>query len=128
MGTTANKEALAILGGVPVRATLLPYGRQAVDEGDIAAVAQALRSDWLTTGPRVGEFEEAFAAAVAAKFAVSFSSGTAGLHGGAFVAGFGPGDEAGTTPMTLFATAKWGFYSRARPVFAGVSRGRVKFG
>ena len=121
MGTTANKEALAILGGVPVRATLLPYGRQAVDEGDIAAVAQALRSDWLTTGPRVGEFEEAFAAAVAAKFAVSFSSGTAALHGAAFVAGLGPGDEAVTTPMTFCATANCVLYQRARPFFADVS-------
>jgi len=91
MGTTVNKEALAILGGMPVRQTLLPYGRQAVDEGDIAAVAEALRSDWLTTGPKVGEFEEAFAGAVGAKFAVSFSSGTAALHGAAFAAGLGPG-------------------------------------
>ena len=121
MGTTVNKEALAILGGMPVRQTLLPYGRQAVDEGDIAAVAEALRSDWLTTGPRVGEFEEAFAGAVGAKFAVSFSSGTAALHGAAFVAGLGPGDEAVTTPMTFCATANCVLYQRARPFFADVS-------
>jgi perosamine synthetase len=121
MGTTANKEALAILGGAPVRETLLPYGRQAVDEADIAAVAEVLRSDWLTTGPRVGEFEEAFAAAVGAKFAVSFSSGTAALHGAAFAAGLGPGDEAVTTPMTFCATANCVLYQRARPFFADVS-------
>jgi len=121
MGTTVNKEALAILGGMPVRETLLPYGRQAVDEGDIAAVVEALRSDWLTTGPRVGEFEEAFAAAVGAKFAVSFSSGTAALHGAAFTAGLGPGDEAVTTPMTFCATANCVLYQRARPFFADVS-------
>jgi len=121
MGTTVNKEALAILGGMPVRQTLLPYGRQAVDEGDIAAVAEALRSDWLTTGPRVGEFEEAFAGAVGAKFAVSFSSGTAALHGAAFAAGLGPGDEAVTTPMTFCATANCVLYQRARPFFADVS-------
>jgi len=121
MGTTVNKEALAILGGMPVRETLLPYGRQAVDEGDIAAVAEVLRSDWLTTGPRVGEFEEAFASAVGAKFAVSFSSGTAALHGAAFAAGLGPGDEAVTTPMTFCATANCVLYQRARPFFADVS-------
>jgi len=121
MGTTVNKEGLAILGGMPVRETLLPYGRQAVDEGDIAAVVEALRSDWLTTGPRVAEFEEAFAAAVGARFAVSFSSGTAALHGAAFAAGLGPGDEAVTTPMTFCATANCVLYQRARPFFADVS-------
>src|SRR5437868_2324426 len=63
-------DRLALHGGQPVRANLLPYGRQSVDEADIAAVVAALRSDWLTTGPRVGEFEEAFAARVGARFAV----------------------------------------------------------
>ncbi len=121
MGTTANREELAILGGMPVRETLLPYGRQALDDTDIAAVVEALRSDWLTTGPRVGEFEEVFAAAVGAKFAVSFSSGTAALHGAAFAAGLGPGDEAVTTPMTFCATANCVLYQRARPFFADVS-------
>jgi perosamine synthetase len=121
MGAIADKEGLAILGGMPVRQTLLPYGRQAIDEADIAAVAEALRSDWLTTGPRVGELEEAFAAAVGAKFAVSFSSGTAALHGAAFAAGLGPGDEAVTTPMTFCATANCVLYQRARPFFADVS-------
>ncbi len=121
MGPTANKEALAILGGTPVRETLLPYGRQAVDEGDISAVAEALRSDWLTTGPRVAEFEDVFAAAVGAKFAVSFSSGTSALHGAAFAAGLGPGDEAVTTPLTFCATANCVLYQRARPFFADVS-------
>lgn len=121
MGMIANKEGLAILGGMPVRERLLPYGRQAVEESDIAAVAEALRSDWLTTGPRVAEFEEAFAAAVGAKFAVGFSSGTAALHGAAFTAGLGPGDEAVTTPMTFCATANCVLYQRARPFFADVS-------
>jgi UDP-4-amino-4,6-dideoxy-N-acetyl-beta-L-altrosamine transaminase len=121
MGTTVNKEGLAILGGMPVRETLLPYGRQAVDEGDIAAVVEALRSDWLTTGLRVAEFEEVFAAAVGARFAVSFSSGTAALHGAAFAAGIGPGDEAVTTPMTFCATANCVLYQRARPFFADIS-------
>src|SRR6202789_2842971 len=98
--TTVSPQALAINGGTPVRATLLPYGRQAVDETDIQAVVDVLRSDWLTTGPKVGEFEEAFAKWVGARFAVSFSSGTAALHGAAFAAALGPGDEAVTPPLT----------------------------
>ncbi|HUK25572.1 MAG TPA: UDP-4-amino-4,6-dideoxy-N-acetyl-beta-L-altrosamine transaminase [Terriglobales bacterium] len=119
--TPATKTALAIEGGMPVRATLLPYGRQSVDEADIQAVVDVLRSDWLTTGPKVSEFEEAFAAKVGAKYAVSFSSGTAALHAAAFAAGLGPGDEAITSPMTFAATANCILYQDARPVFADVA-------
>ncbi len=72
---SASPQTLAINGGTPVRATLLPYGRQSIDEADIQAVVDVLRSDWLTTGPKVGEFEEQFAARVGAAHAVSFSSG-----------------------------------------------------
>ena len=120
MKKTADREALAVQGGAPVRATLLPYGRQAVSEADIAAVAEVLRSDWLTTGPKVGEFEEAFAAAVGVRHAVSFSSGTAALHGAAYAAGLSAGDEAITSPMTFCATANCVLYQGARPVFADV--------
>src|SRR5215472_7420154 len=111
---------LAIHGGSPVRATFLPYGRQSVDEADIQAVVDVLRSDWLTTGPKVGEFEDVFAARVGAKHAVSFSSGTAALHGAAFAAGLKPGDEAITTPLTFAATANCVLYQGATPVFADV--------
>ncbi len=104
-----------------MRDTLLPYGRQSVDEADIQAVAEALRSDWLTTGPKVAEFEEAFAAAVDAAYAVSFSSGTAALHAAAFAAGLREGDEAITTPLSFVATANCALYQSARPVFADVS-------
>src|SRR5258706_7554614 len=121
MGMTANKEALAILGGAPVRKTLLPYGRQTVNESDIAGVVETLRSDSLTTGPKVEEFEEVFAAAVGAKLAVSFNSGTSALHAAVFAAGLGPGDEAVTTPMTFCATANCVLYQDATPVFADVS-------
>lgn len=96
--TSASPRALAIHGAAPVRATVLPYGRQSVDESDIQAVVEVLRSDWLTTGPKVAEFEEAFATRVEAMHAVSFSSGTAALHAAAFAAGLKPGDEAITTP------------------------------
>jgi perosamine synthetase len=122
MTTTPTSPAtLALEGGTPVRRTLLPYGRQSVDEDDIQAVADVLRSDWLTTGPKVGEFEEIFAARVGAKYAVSFSSGTAALHGAAFAAGLSPGDEAITSPMTFAATANCVLYQGAVPVFADVS-------
>ncbi len=114
-------ETLAIHGGSPVREKLLPYGRQSLDDADIQAVVEVLKSDWLTTGPKVAEFEEQFAAWVSARHAVSFSSGTAALHGAAFAAGLGPGDEAITTPMTFCATANCILYQGATPVFADVS-------
>jgi len=119
--TTISPRTLAIHGGSPVRAHLLPYGRQSVDEADIQAVVEVLRSDWLTTGPKVAEFEEAFAARVGAAHAVSFSSGTAALHAAAFAAGLKSGDEAITTPMTFAATANCVLYEGATPVFADVS-------
>src|SRR5271163_1995208 len=114
-------ETLAIHGGDPVRAKLLPYGRQSLDDADIAAVLAVLKSDWLTTGPKIGEFEERFAAWVGARHAVSFSSGTAALHGATFAAGLGPGDEAITTPMTFCATANCVLYQGAKAVFVDVS-------
>lgn len=112
---------LAIEGGSPVRETFLPYGRQSIDEDDIQAVVEVLRSAWLTTGPRVSEFEEAFAARVGAACAVSFSSGTAALHAAAFAAGLREGDEAITSPMTFAATANCVLYQRATPFFVDVS-------
>ena len=115
--TAASLQTLAIDGGSPVRASLLPYGRQSVDEADIQAVVEVLRSDWLTTGPKVGEFEEAFAAEVGAAHAVCFSSGTAALHAAAFTAGLKAGDEAITTPLTFAATANCILYQGATPVF-----------
>ena len=113
-------EVLAIRGGEPVRPTMLPYGRQSIDEADIEAVVRTLRSDWLTTGPKVEEFEEAVARYVGVRYAVSFSSGTAALHGAAFAAGLQSGDEAITTPLTFAATANCVLYQGATPVFADV--------
>jgi UDP-4-amino-4,6-dideoxy-N-acetyl-beta-L-altrosamine transaminase len=118
---TTIAEKLAVDGGTPVRKTLLPYGHQSISEADIDAVVSVLRSDWLTTGPKVVEFEEAFAAYVGARYAVSFSSGTAALHGAAFAAGLKAGDEAITTPLTFAATANCILYQGAKPVFADVS-------
>lgn len=117
---SAAREVLAINGGSPVRKTLLPYGRHCIDESDIQAVVETLRSDWLTTGPKVAEFEEAIAAWVGAKYAVTFSSGTAALHAAAFAAGLQTGNEAITSPLTFAATANCVLYQGATPVFADV--------
>jgi UDP-4-amino-4,6-dideoxy-N-acetyl-beta-L-altrosamine transaminase len=119
--TFTSQAVLAIDGGTPVRETLLPYGRQSISEEDIQSVVEVLRSDWLTTGPKIGEFEEALAAQVGAKYAVAFSSGTAALHAAAFAAGLKPGDEAITSPLTFAATANCVLYQGASPVFADVS-------
>jgi len=118
--TAVTRETLALHGGTPVRSTLLPYGRQTIDAGDIQAVVDTLRSNWLTTGPKINEFEEAFAAWVGARYAVSFSSGTAALHGAAFSAGLEAGDEAITSPLTFAATSNCVLYQGAKPVFADV--------
>ena len=116
---------LAIEGGTPVRSTPLPYGKQWIDEDDIAAVVDVLRSDWLTTGPKVEEFESAFATVMDSRHAVSFSSGTAALHGAVAVLGLNAGDEAVTTPITFCASANCLLYCGVQPVFADVDSGTL---
>jgi len=111
---------LALEGGTPVRKTLLPYGHQSIDEDDIAAVVEVLRSEWLTTGPKVVEFEEAFAHFVGAKHAVAVSNGTAALHAAMFAAGIGPGDEVLVPTMTFAASANCVVYHGGTPVFIDV--------
>jgi dTDP-4-amino-4,6-dideoxygalactose transaminase len=91
-----------------------------MEQEDIDAVVSVLRSGWITTGPKVGEFEEAVAAYVGVRYAVSFSSGTAALHAAAFAAELGPGDEAITTPLTFCATANCLLYMGAASVFAEI--------
>jgi perosamine synthetase len=113
-------DRLAIDGGTPVRARLLPYGRQTIDADDERAVLDVLRSDFLTTGPRVEAFEEAVAAVAGAAHAVAFSNGTAALHGAAHAAGLKAGDEAITTPLTFAATANCVRYVGASARFADV--------
>ena len=123
--TTTRRGALAIDGGTPVRSAFLPYAHQQISDEDVAAVTAALRSDWLTTGPRVPAFEAELAAATGARHAVAFSSGTAALHGAAVAAGLGPGDEAITTPMTFVATANCVLYAGAEPRFVDVRPGSL---
>lgn len=103
-----------------MRGELLPYGQQWIDEDDINAVVNTLKSNYLTTGPKVKEFEDRFAEYVGAKYAVAVSSGTAALHAACFSAGIGPGDEVITTPMTFAASANCILYQGAVPVFADV--------
>lgn len=114
------KDRPAIEGGRPRRSSLLPYGRQSIDEDDVRAVAEQLRSDFLTTGPTVERFEAAFAKAVGAKHAVAVANGTAALHLMARAAGLGTADRATTTPMTFVATSNAVLYVGAEPDFADV--------
>ena len=98
----------------------IPYGRQWIDDDDVAAVAEALRADWLTQGPTIAEFERAVAARVGAKHGVAFTNGTAALHAACFAAGIGPGDEVITSPITFVASANCALYLGARIAFADI--------
>ncbi len=99
---------------------MIPYGRQWIDEEDIQAVVKVLRSDWLTTGPMVEEFEKAVAQFVGAQYAIAVSSGTAALHAAMYAAGIAEGDEVILPPMTFVATANAVVYERGTPVFVDV--------
>jgi dTDP-4-amino-4,6-dideoxygalactose transaminase len=98
----------------------IPYGRQSIDDADVAAVVEVLRGDWLTQGPNVAAFEAAVAAACEAPHAVAFSSGTAALHAACFAAGLGPGDDVLTSAMTFAASANCAAYVGATPRFADI--------
>ncbi len=113
-------EKLAIEGGNPVRPEKIYYGRQWIGEDDVEAVAEVLRSDFLTCGPKVAEFERSLEAYTGAKHAVAVSNGTAALHCACMAAGIGPGDEVITTPLTFAASANCALYCGARPVFADI--------
>jgi perosamine synthetase len=98
----------------------LPYGRHELDDGDIAAVVEVLRSDWLTTGPKVAEFEQALADVAQARFAVAVSNGTAALHAIMAALEIGPGEEVIVPALTFAATANSVVYQGGTPVFADV--------
>lgn len=118
--TTDKMHDLAINGGKPVRDVNLPYGRHFLDENDIEAVVKVLRSDWLTTGPKVNEFEEIFATHLGSREAVAVSNGTAALHAAMFALGIGAGDEVVVPPMTFAATANCVVLQGATPVFVDI--------
>ncbi len=113
-------QELAINGGKPVRDKLLPYGHQWIDEEDIKAVIEVLRSDWITQGPKVAEFEKEFAKYVGARYAVAVNSGTAALHAACFAAQIEKGDEVITTPITFAASANCVIYQGGTPIFADI--------
>lgn len=98
----------------------IPYGRQNINEDDINAVVEVLKSDFLTTGPKIAEFEEKFADYVGAKYAVAVSNGTAALHIACLAAGLKEGDEVITTPITFAASANCALYCGAKPVFVDI--------
>ena len=114
-------EKIAIEGGKPTFEKRIGYGHQYIDDADIQAVVDVLKSDFLTCGPKVDEAEEKLCRITGAKHAVLFSNGTAALHAACFAAGVGEGDEVITTPMTFAASANCALYCGARPVFADIN-------
>ena len=99
---------------------MLHYGRQSINQDDVQAVVDVLHSDYVTTGPMVGKFEEAFAKAVGVEHAVAVSSGTASLHAAMSAIGIGPGDEVIVPAITFAATSNSVLYQGGTPVFADV--------
>ncbi|MBE5873356.1 MAG: UDP-4-amino-4,6-dideoxy-N-acetyl-beta-L-altrosamine transaminase [Lachnospiraceae bacterium] len=114
-------EQLAIFGGTPVRETPISYGKQFIDEDDIQAVVEALKSDYLTGGPQIEELEKRLCEITGAKYAVAVSNGTAALHLAALTAGFSEGDEVIVSPITFAASANCVLYCGAKPVFADIN-------
>lgn len=112
---------LALHGGDPVRKTRLSYGHQYIDEADIQAVTEVLRSDFLTCGPKTSELEARLCAITGAAHCVTVSNGTAALHAACLAAGIGPGDEVITTPITFAASANAILYCGGKPVFADIA-------
>ena len=111
----ANPRAVTRTCGI-----VIPYGRQHIDDSDIAAVEKVLRSNWLTTGPAVPAFEDAVADYVGAEYAIAFSSATAALHGSCAAAGLGPGDVVHTSPLTFIASANCARYVGATPALIDI--------
>lgn len=100
---------------------MIPYGRQSINAADIRAVAEVLKSDFLTQGPKVEMFEHALTKECKVAYALVFSSGTAALHAAYFAAGLTQDDEFITSPLTFAATANAGLYLGAKPVFADIA-------
>ena len=103
------------------KSKILPYGRQWIDEDDIAAVVEVLRGDWLTQGPTVERFEKALAKYCGAKYAVAVNSATSGLHIAALAAGVKSGDVGITSPITFVASANCIAYCGGTPKFADIN-------
>ena len=115
-----DTSKLACSGGTPVRATWLAYGRQSISDEDVNAVVKVLKSDWLTQGPNIGDFEESVSEYIGVAHAVAVNSGTAALHAAYFAAGIQAGDEIIMPAMSFAATANAALYLGAKPVFADI--------
>ncbi|WP_408070027.1 UDP-4-amino-4,6-dideoxy-N-acetyl-beta-L-altrosamine transaminase [Butyrivibrio sp. JL13D10] len=111
----------AICGGSPVRDKKLYYSHQDINDKDIAAVVDVLKSDYLTTGPAITEMEKRLCEITGAKYAVAISNDTAALHIACLAAGVGDGDEVITTPITFAASANCALYCGGKPVFADIN-------
>ena len=105
-----------------MRSDFLPFSRPSIAEEDIAAVADVLRSGWITTGPKTKEFEQSFSEYVGCPGAVALASATAGMHVVLKALGIGPGDEVITPSMTWVSTVNLIVLAGATPVFADVDR------
>lgn len=99
---------------------MIPYGRQDINEEDIRAVVDVLRSDWLTQGPAIERFEQEVAQYCGAKYAVAVSNATAALHIACLAAGLKQGDRLWTSPNTFVASANCGLYCGAKPDFVDI--------
>lgn len=99
----------------------IPYGRQTIEEDDIAAVVEVLKSDYLTTGPKIAEFEGLVAEYTGARYAVAISNGTAALHAACYAAEIGEGDEVIISSVTFAASANCVLYCGGTPVFADIN-------
>lgn len=113
-------EQLAIFGGTPVRKDKIYYGRQCIEQDDIDAVVDALKSDLITCGPRVAALEQKLCDITHAKYAVVVSNGTAALHLAALAAGITEGDEVIVSSITFAASANCVLYCGGTPVFADI--------
>ena len=115
-------EKPAIEGGQPTREHFLPYGRQWLDKEEIEEVVDSLRSNWITTGPKMRLFEDKFKNFIGSKFAVAVNSGTAALHVSTSSIDIKPGDEVITTPLTFVASSNSVVYRGGTPIFADIKR------
>ena len=110
----------AIEGGTPVRKEFLPYGKHWLDEKEINEVVDSLKSDWITTGPKMKQFEDQFKKYIGSKYAIAVNSGTAALHISTSSIDINPGDEVITTPLTFVASANCVVYRGGTPILADI--------
>lgn len=112
---------IALHGSKPTRDTMIPYGKQYIDNDDIKSVEETLLSPYITSGPKVEEFENRLCDITGARYAVAIANGTAALHAACCAVGIKPGDEVITTPMTFVASANCILYFGATPIFADIN-------